>query len=96
MHIMLNNLCNVYKHLAFYTTFKLYWHANAAVQHTPIGPMLTLNLDLCHAHVRLCCVVYAVRRFLCAHAHKADIYTNVCTLVFRYRRFLNHSPSALA
>ena len=53
--------------------------------------MLTLNLDLCHAHVRLCCVVCPVRRFLCAHAHEADVYTNVCTLGFRYLAFLNHS-----
>ena len=53
-HIMLNKLCSVYNHLAFYTTFKLHLPANAAVQHTPTGPMLTINLDLCHAHVRLC------------------------------------------
>ena len=91
MLIMLNKLCNVYSHLAFYTTFKLHLPTNAAVQHTPTGPMLTLDLDLCHAHVRLCCVVCAAERFPCAHAHKANVYTNVCTLVFRYRRFLNHS-----
>lgn len=54
MLIMLNKLCNVYSHLAFYTTFKLHLPTNAAVQHTPTGPMLTLDLDLCHAHVRLC------------------------------------------
>ena len=73
MLIMLNKLCNVYSHLAFYTTFKLHLPTNAAVQHTPTGPMLTLDLDLCHAHVRLCCVVCLVQRF-CALMHTRPTY----------------------